>query len=120
MTIGDRVSQTFHRDISGIPAGVSRPLPGMRLRYSRHALEQSDARHLKLDHLPVTLPYTFEVVEAQVWRGEVLKWLVRLPYNDVRDLCLVLNPTGYVRTLWTNDKMDNHATLQKGRYALTA
>lgn len=116
MTIGDRLSVTYHRDLSGIPSSLDTPSPGLALRYSWHSLRKADAR-LGESRLPYQLPEQFEVVEVQVWNGTVLKWLLRLPWTADRELILVLSPSGYVRTLWTNDKTDQHATLDTIRYA---
>lgn len=60
-----------------------------------------------------------EVVECEITAGKVTKLVVRRKVkNSRRDVVLVLIPMDdywKVVTCWTNDRNDNHATLNKER-----
>lgn len=104
--------ETFHRDL-GLPP-FNPPTTGLMLTYSVHAKQRA---FQKLVTLPLTLP-PVEVVEVTLDKGVVIKWLVRVT-GRVRglDLCMVVQPDGFVRTVWLNATFDNHSTLDKSKYA---
>jgi hypothetical protein len=108
-------AQLFHKDI-GIPTGVSGPPAGLRLTYSSHA--KRAALDDRLTRVPATLPAIFTVIEVEVVNKRPTKWVVRIPAapNEQRDLILVVQPDGFVRTIWTNDKNDTHKTLKRWLY----
>ena len=108
-------AQLFHKDV-GLPQGVASPKAGMALSYGPHA--KNAARDEGLTRVPAILPNQYQVIEMEVLRGTPLKWVLRMPMKDdpYRDLVLVVQADGFVRTIWTNDKHDTHKTLKKGVY----
>lgn len=62
-----------------------------------------------------------DVVEISVEQGRAVKAVVRFPYSDSMDLCMVLNRPvagkAFVRTVWFNEVNDKHNTLRLGRFA---
>ena len=48
---------------------------------------------------------------------DIVKFGVRIPYNDNEDVIIFYNPNGTVRTAWLNYKADNHNTLDRSKYA---
>lgn len=118
MTLATFVVKTFHKDVSGFPADMPQPVPGMSLFYSHHA-EQA-AREDHIEWVPLFVPKEFEVIEATVRLGVVEKWVIRTHLNTETDLVLVVQPDGWVRTLWVNSKDDTHRTLNHYRYQQAA
>ncbi len=65
---------------------------------------------------------TAQVIEAEIVDGiDITKLVVRLPYDNSRDIVLVLrnfnDGAAIVVTLWTNAIDDTHGTLDKSKYA---
>lgn len=114
-SIESMVTQTYHKDM-GLPKGMPMPKAFIRLRYSPHAKLQAEGRDLtKL--LPAKLPLGFQVIEVKMFQGQVRTWLVRVGFSATHDLVFSLTPDGFVRTIWANDKTDQHATLAKEYYS---
>ncbi len=103
---------TFHKDI-GLPKDMRLPVAGLPLTYSLHATTRAREKYIPL---PVTLPMC-EVVEVTYEAGNLTKWVVRVA-KHVRglDLVMVVQPDGFVRTVWTNAHFDTHTTLDKSKY----
>lgn len=92
--------------------------------YSKHALLRSLEKHITLFN-DIYVPEG-AVVELERERDKsgfgpehTSKVVVRLAYDDKMDLVLVLVPEQaglfYCKTVWLNDKNDNHKTLNKSR-----
>lgn len=104
--------------------------PRYRLHYTRHA--QLECLHDKLgviDKPPKNITFSREqVIEIAVEKSPshafISKIVVRVPYENTRDLILVVFPEGtradlmHVGTCWTNADHDDHATLDKSKYEL--
>ena len=60
-----------------------------------------------------------EVVEVEMQKGNPVpeKIVVRYPYTDSMDLVMPMYLDGFVKTVWLNDRYDQHHTLDKRRYA---
>lgn len=108
-------AQLFHKDI-GIPQAVSGPRPGLRLTYGSHAKRAAYDDGLK--RVPLTVPAVYTLIEVETVRGQVTKWVIRIPAapGEDRDLIIVCQPDGFVRTVWTNHKDDSHKTLRRDLY----
>lgn len=121
----------YHRDL-GFPPKVRKLLDVatdpdknfiMRLKYTRHALEQK-YRHMKKINGEVNLPDTVnykdcDPIEVRMKDGKIIKVLYRTPYDKNTDLILVVahdQTVNLVVTLWLNDKDDHHETLDLSRY----
>jgi hypothetical protein len=89
----------------------------MLLDYSRHALEQS-SRHGHTISLPAYVDLRkVDVVEVGIEGGKVVHALVRVPYNEREDLVMAICVCKrLVKTVWLNNKNDQHGTLDTSRY----
>lgn len=105
----------YHKDV-GLPKTFTKPLPGLRLIYGNHA-KQAMADEATYVPLPAALPAEFRIIEVEIMQKQVLKWVLRVPTATERDLVMVVQPDGFVRTVWSNDKNDTHKTLKRHLYA---
>ena len=108
----------YHRDV-GIPANLARPVAGLTLSYTGHALAAAAQDGLPRGYLPATLPSVFDTIELEALGGQAVKWVVRFPLEDFSgwDIVLAVRFDGVVRTVWFNRSDDLHATLDRSRYA---
>lgn len=61
------------------------------------------------------------VIEAEILGNSVAKLVVRQSYNETMDICIAFIPEkgigrAIVKTVWLNEKSDNHETLNKSAY----
>lgn len=110
--------KTFHRDVY-MPAYIKLPSLNVKLNYSHHAKKESVSDRYGKLNLPEAINLAaFDVIEATVENGEVVKLLLRGTYDNLKDMCLVIIPQKmFVKTVWFNLKSDKHRTLNKSRYA---
>lgn len=119
------MTKLYHRDVF-LPYTVLNFDFGRscRLAYSRHAM--LEALRDKLGTVmrpPKSIVFAdIDIIEAEVTDGDtVTKLVVRLPYDNQRDIILVLrnflDGAAVVVTLWTNAINDTHNTLDKSKYA---
>jgi len=119
------MTKLYHKDIF-LPVSVLHLDFGAsyRLAYSRHAM--LEALRDKLG--TVTRPPKWvdfsdaQVIEAEITDDtDITKLVVRLPYDNTRDIILVLrnfhDGAAIVVTLWTNVITDTHSTLDRSKYA---
>ena len=111
----------YHKDI-GFPDDINMPRgfsPVMSLRYMRHAQEEAQ----KDIHGQIQLPHRMDVrdgqtIEIAVVNKTVTKMLIRFDYDKTRDITMVIQPQdGFVRTVWFNEKTDQHKSLNRAKYA---
>lgn len=51
------------------------------------------------------------------FNDNVLKFMVRIPYDGTKDAVIVFSNTGRIKTAWLNDNTDDHQhTLNRSRY----
>lgn len=105
----------YHKDV-GFPGWYERPTYIVQLRYGTHAQQSADTDQLGKVNLPDILPNTFEPIEIEVIGSGVNKTLYRGPYDHYRDLSLVVERNGFVRTIWFNHKKDTHNKLDTSKY----
>ena len=111
----------YHKDI-GFPQNVKMPEGTYELRnYSRHALRAAeDDRYGVAKDLPRRINMAqVDLVEIQVERNSVVKAVVRADYDSRLDLVIVFmpqTPDNFVKTVWFNEKCDQHKTLQRWKY----
>lgn len=107
----------YHYEIY-IPEYMKAPCFEGLLIYTRHAIAEAQSDKYGL----VQLPERFCAAEATLIEvevdnlGLVIKQVWRRPYDQHRDLILVIMNTGVVRTVWFNKKTDTHKTLNVARY----
>lgn len=116
-------TKLYHRDIFLPPVVSALANRQYNLAYTRHALTEAVNDKLgALTHAPRSVKFqTYEIVEAELTDGEVTKLVVRLSYDERRDLILVLrhfdDGAATVVTVWTNAIGDKHKTLNRKNYA---
>lgn len=101
----------YHKQAYGLPQFDRFVL---RLRYSRHAIERALEKHI------THMPFTLDSVDCDVFEIEDTdrrKYALRTAYNSTHDLCMAVDDTGFVRTVWLNAKTDKHTTLRKNEYS---
>ena len=112
----------YHKDI-GFPADVKLPATKMLLDYSGHALVAAHDDQYGDIKLPEVLDtQAAKLIEIEVNdTGRVVKALYRLPHDDRYDLVMaVLMARRWVKTVWLNDRNDEHETLDRAKYAVPA
>lgn len=111
----------YHKDI-GFPDNINLPRgfnPVVTLRYSSHAVEEAS----KDAYGQIRLPQRIDVrkgqtIEIGVTSNTVTKMVIRFPYNDTLDITMVILPSsGFVKTVWFNEKSDQHKSLNRAKYA---
>lgn len=103
----------YHKDI-GLPEKFDQPRPGMLLRYGKHAKDRSEEKNVPL---PTVLPKEFTIIEVEMTKHRVEKWVIRFDTVTDYDVVMVVQPDGFVRTTWPNRWDDTHRTLDKSKYA---
>ncbi len=117
------MEKLFHRDI-GFPPGFKRPVNLIMVAYSEHAMRAAkDDRYGEIP-LPSRIRLSdFEPVEIAMDERRVTKYVMRGELDETRDWVIVLNPRGsrpwLARTVWINERDDNHGTLDESRYERT-
>lgn len=94
-------------------------LKGMlKLHYSAHAKRAACNDRYGYIQLPTCLNIGNELlIELEVLNNAVAKLVFRVPYSNAYDLCIVVQPDGFVRTVWLNSIHDTHKTLNAQKYA---
>jgi hypothetical protein len=87
----------------------------VQLRYSPHSLEKAQVKGI--EDLPDFINLRqVDIVEMEVANGKPFKVLARQPYDGRYDLVHVILLSGMiVKTVWLNDRTDNHKTLRNKR-----
>lgn len=107
----------------GIPA-KKYPSGVFKLTYTKHAIDATKTdKYGPIKNLPKYLN-TFLARKIEVEtdnNGNLVKILYRMPYDDERDLSIAVivrddEDKWKVKTVWTQQKNDNHKTLDKTRY----
>jgi hypothetical protein len=53
--------------------------------------------------------------EVEVENDKVVKCVIRVRYDDERDISIVVRE-GFIVTMWVNSNMDTHKTLDRSKY----
>lgn len=98
-----------------MPQGFS---PMVRLRYGTHARQEAFADRYGILDLPETIDIRkADIVEIGVTGNTVTKIVARIPHDEKKDIVIVFLPAdGFVKTVWANEKNDNHKSLNKSKY----
>ena len=107
----------YHADIY-IPTPAQSPCFQGRLIYGHHARSAAQSDRYGAFELPTHFEASSaRLIEVELdARGRVLKQVWRTPLSSEKDLVLVLQPDGFVRTVWINLATDAHRTLDRSRY----
>jgi len=108
----------YHTDVY-MPGPLRRPIFEGVLRYGSHAkYAKLTDRYGEFD-----LPRVFRAEKAWLIEAEyddckrkVVKQVWRQQLDEHRDLVLVINRDGFVRTAWINLRSDLHKSLDTSRY----
>ena len=106
----------YHTQI-GFPAWYKAPTFVVEPKYGNHARFEAQVDRYGKINLPKTLNLAnFKPIEIEVINGLITKTLFRGTLDATRDLCIVLDRTGFVKTCWVNLKTDLHRTLDRTKY----
>lgn len=106
----------YHKDVF-LPA-IFKASGFLRLRYSQHALRAAeDDRYGKIQLPDVIQQEKLSLIEVEAYGRQVLKRVYRTRLDEQRDIVLVVQPDGFVRTVWINLRTDKHGSLCRDRYA---
>ena len=110
----------YHKDI-GFPSNLRMPPnfnPIVRLSYSGHAQAEANDKYGQLSLPKVIDTRKGDIVEIGVTGLTVTKIVIRMHYDDVKDIVIVFLPdSGRVKTVWANLKSDKHKTLDRSKYS---
>lgn len=89
-----------------------------KVEYTIHAIKAAYNDRYDEIVLPDTINLAkSDIIEIEVESGEIIKILIRTRYNSKYDLNLAIVPqTLKVKTVWLNEKNDDHKTLRKEVY----
>ena len=105
----------YHRQAFGLPDIKLARIEGLVL--SKHALEAVTRRRITTD-LSTFDPTTCKVFELELRDFLPFKVAARRRYNYFLDVCFVVEiPTKLIKTVWLNENVDPHLTLDKSLYA---
>ncbi len=108
----------YHKDVYA-PAIMFRSPGVVRVRYSRHAEQAAlDDRYGDLTgYLTPFIDFDeVEIVEVELFEGQIAKRVIRHQVTKELVLVLVVSSDGFVRTVWGNLTTDRHATLDRRKF----
>ena len=114
----------YHQKI-GLPAGACQPFVGvfslLLLQHARQASANDRYGRIEIEDGDEVEVFESDIVELEVRGGQSVKAVVRLQYDERRDIVVVLNRPvageASVRTAWFNLKSDQHRTLRQELYS---
>ena len=112
----------YHRDAGGLPVGALAQFVGiLNLRWSNHAQKEADVdRYGAAEHFGSGEFALADFFEVTVEGGRVVWAVARYPYDDRKDLVMVLgrpaNGEAFVKTVWFNLVSDKHRSLDRSKY----
>lgn len=87
------------------------------LKYGSHAKSALNSDRYGLIKAPNALTLNAcKVIEMELLNGRITKLVVRTKHCAKFDLVLVVNPDGFVRTVWLNSVADTHKSLDRSKY----
>lgn len=102
----------YHKEVYwpqvNIERRVIRPIP------TNHARAQAQAKGFELPTAFVQKEDS--IFEIEISNNRVVKYAIRLEYDENRDISLVISRDYAIITAWLNHKQDKHKTLDKGKY----
>ena len=110
----------------GFPQTVKIPTGNFLLSYSEHAKEEAENDRYGRITLPENIVVHFnKVIECGINASKVVKMLVRMKFDNRRDICIVFEPFNrnvsggcHVRTVWFCETRDSHRTLDTSKYCI--
>lgn len=106
----------FHTEI-GLPKWFKAPTGTVTPRYGDHSRFEAQTDRYGKIALPKTIDLAkFKVIEVGTEGQRITKILFRGTLDATRDICIVLTPDCFVKTVWVNLKTDLHRTLDRSKY----
>lgn len=111
----------YHR-VLGFPAVVKSLFSRVfNLQFSGHARRAMlDDRYGNISAPGQVQVTSDNLIEVEVAGGAPSKFVVRIPHDEKCDMVLVVIPEGpergFVKTVWLNEKSDQHHTLKRHLY----
>ena len=115
----------YHREVHWLDSFDSQSLTLIRSieRLSNHVYEHIESGKARYNFTIAQLYIILKNVdesnchpfEVEVEDGKVVKCVIRLRYDDKRDVSIVVRE-GFVVTAWVNSNMDKHASLDRSKY----
>lgn len=112
----------YHKDVF-LPKRIKGMVPQGRFKvaYSGHAQIASQTDRYGAFDLPARVDVNVDnIFEVSVAHGQVVKYGVRIPLDNERDLCMIVTRDRVVKTVWVNLKTDHHTTLRQHCYVTKA
>jgi hypothetical protein len=110
----------YHKDL-GFPKTLKFPDYVIDLTWSFHAIRKAFKTGIGVTSVLLGVDQKY-VVEVETYDNkEINSVVLRMPWNEHHDLCFSIRlfyKTGVVKTIWVNNKKDNHETLDKSKYDL--
>jgi hypothetical protein len=114
------MERIFHKEI-GLPPELDKYIGRIfKLTFSQHAKDECRNDRYGFIIPPQEVLITKDnVIEVEMHYHNIVKILVRMPYDSVNDISIAFIPSshgGFVKTLWLNRKTDVHRTLDRSKY----
>ena len=108
----------YHKDIY-LPEQAKNLQFACVVEYTPHARREANSDRYGTIRLPAVFDSrNAELIDVTIDENTIRRALYRMPYDDDKDLCLVIDPnTRKGITVWLNEKNDTHASLDASRYA---
>lgn len=112
------MTKLYHKDV-GFPDWFQKPEGNVRLKHTRHSIEQCF-----IDRTGSIKPFNTlnlrhcTVIEIETDQQFIVKYVLRMELDDERDVIYTVIPGNFwiVKTVWANMKDDLHSTLNRDRY----
>lgn len=132
------MSKLYHKDVYWVHTFdkiCNEMLESRNIKFTNHIEQRCKEKHIKLDYVQNVcnklnilarngLSFCYEIFEVE--SGKYIdKFALRIMYNKTQDLCLVFandfdketkTPYLALKTVWVNDRIDNHKTLDYSKY----
>lgn len=108
----------YHKDVY-MPFPIQTADQSVKLHYTKHALDAAETDRYDIIELPLTVNLSHgTIIEIEIGNHETIeKFVIRFPYSETLDLCMVIIPDRLcVKTVWLNERFDEHCTLDPSRY----
>jgi hypothetical protein len=122
------MNKLYHREVYWLDSFDSQSLTLIRSieRLSNHFYEHIESGNHRYDIKVRQLYFIIKEIdesncrpfEVEVEDGKVVKCVIRLKYDDEKDISIVVRE-GFIVSAWLNNKCDNHLTLDRSKYEVS-
>lgn len=112
----------FHREVFMPPKILALGEVNVPVVSTAHAIKAAAEDRYGMIAIPSRVIFSGKnIIEAEVVDKKLAKVLLRLEYDETRDLLMALSvPEFRVKTVWFNLKTDTHSTLRRELYNTAA